>query len=389
MPAGSAPGNPNGSFLVSVNNPTTVSWSATVVGSLGSVPAWLDLGTTSGSSTSSQPGTISFSIDRTAAAALAPGAYYGRIEVTSSDISNSPQDFEVVLNVTAANAPAAPDPEPGGLLFITTVGGAPFAQTVTVYSGSPSASTFQTSAATTDGNRWLSVSPGTGSASAGSPGITSVSVKYFRPEGRSVSGRRELFSLSDGRQECKRYAHRSQFRCRRGAGHFGGGFAHRSAAGQWMHSLRSCPGSNGTGKQFLRAGRVAHTIGDPARERLRFGGDQRPDRGDVLDGDPPLALPLADATRGALFGHMVAAQSLFAGGDQPDRQRAELSGRKHSDCWRGYQPQMPCRCSRRTGRCTASIRWWGDCWRPAQLCPSTDSICRRRQPSLPAFRSQP
>ncbi len=100
MPAGSAPGNPNGSFLVSVINSTPVNWYAAVLPGA----SWLVLATPGGTSSSTQPATVSFSIDPVAAGALSPGAYYGRIEITSTDVSNSPQDFEVVLNVTPAAA---------------------------------------------------------------------------------------------------------------------------------------------------------------------------------------------------------------------------------------------------------------------------------------------
>jgi uncharacterized protein (TIGR03437 family) len=172
MPAGSVPGNPNGSFLVSVNNSTPVNWSAAVLPGA----SWLVPGTLSGTSSSTQPGTVSFSIDPVAAGALSPGAFYGRIEITSTDVSNSPQDFEVVLNVTPAAAAVTPDLEPGGLLFITSAGGVLPPETVTVYSGSVNPLTFQASAATNNGSGWLSVTPATGSASAGAPGVTTVGV---------------------------------------------------------------------------------------------------------------------------------------------------------------------------------------------------------------------
>jgi len=176
QPAGSAPGNPNGSFLVSVNSSTAVSFSAAIVSIPGlPLPSWLVLGTTSGSASSTQPGTVSFSIDPVAAAALAPGGYYGEIQISSSQLSNSPENFEVVLNVSPANSPVAPDPEPGGLLYITTAGGSALPpETVTVYSSSAGPLTFQASAESV-GN-WLSVTPATGSTSATSPGVTTVSV---------------------------------------------------------------------------------------------------------------------------------------------------------------------------------------------------------------------
>ena len=177
MPAGSTPGNPNGAFLVSVNNPTPVNFTASVAtASPYFLPSWLVLNTQSGTSTNAQPASVAFSIDPVASAALAPGAYYGLIQVVSTDIANSPQDYEVVLNVVPATTPIVPDPEPGGLLFITTVGGVVPPQNVSIYSGSVTPLTFQASAAVTNGKGWLTVSPFTGSASAGSPGVTTVTV---------------------------------------------------------------------------------------------------------------------------------------------------------------------------------------------------------------------
>jgi len=172
MQAGGAPGNPSGSFLVSVTNAAPINWTATV---LPGAP-WLTLSTVSGSASSASPGTVGFAIDPVASAALAPGVYYGLIQVSSAAIVNSPLDFEVVLSVSPATTPLVPDPEPAGLLFITSVGGTVPPQTVTVYSGSTAPSGFQVSATTTDGGSWLSASPETGSASSGSPGTTTVTV---------------------------------------------------------------------------------------------------------------------------------------------------------------------------------------------------------------------
>jgi len=170
--AGSAPGNPNGSFLVSVNSPTPVNYTATVLPGA----SWLVVGTAGGMSTSAQPGTVNYSINPAVSSTLAAGAYYGEIQITSAQVSDSPQDFEVVLNVAPAVAPVTPDPEPGGLLFLTTVGGVLPPQIVTVYSGSSSPLTFQASAATTSGGGWLSVTPTMGTASQSAPGVTMVSV---------------------------------------------------------------------------------------------------------------------------------------------------------------------------------------------------------------------
>jgi hypothetical protein len=172
MQAGGAPGNPSGFFLVSVVSGSSVNWNASVV----SGSPWLSLTTGGGTASTSSPGNVGFSINQAAAALLAPGAYYGVIEVSSSGIVNSPQDFEVVLSVSAASTPVVPDAEPAGLLFITSVGGAPPPQTVTVYSGATMPSGFQANATTNSGGAWLAVNPKTGATSSGSAGVTMVSV---------------------------------------------------------------------------------------------------------------------------------------------------------------------------------------------------------------------
>ena len=170
MQAGGAPGNPNGSFLVTVVG-GTIGWTATLLPGAN----WVTLNTGSGTSSDAQAGTVTYSINGNAAS-LTPQAYYATIEVTSAAVSNSPQDYQIVLNVTPANQAAVPDPEPAGLLFRTAVGGAPAAQPVTVYSSSTMPVSYQASAATTSGGSWLSVAPTVGMASSSSPGGSMVSV---------------------------------------------------------------------------------------------------------------------------------------------------------------------------------------------------------------------
>jgi uncharacterized protein (TIGR03437 family) len=172
MQAGGAPGNANGSFLVTVTNGSAVNWNASVV----SASPWLTLTSASGTASASAPGTVGFSIDPVNAAALVAGVYYGQIQVSGSGIVNSPQNFEVVLSVSPVTTAVIPDPEPAGLLFITTVGGTLPPQTITVYSGSATATGFQAAASTNSGGAWLSVTPNIGSSSTASAGITTVNV---------------------------------------------------------------------------------------------------------------------------------------------------------------------------------------------------------------------
>lgn len=176
VPAGGVAAIPETSFLVSASDAAPVAWTAAV---LPGAP-WLNLVTASGSATAAAPGAVAYSIDQTAAAALAPQVYYGTIRVASTGAANSPQDFQVVLDVTAATAPQTPVPSPAGLLFLTSAGdetgSAPPPQTVQVFASSATAVPYQAAASTTDGNSWLSVSPMTGTTAASSPAQSSVTV---------------------------------------------------------------------------------------------------------------------------------------------------------------------------------------------------------------------
>lgn len=173
-PAGGTPANPDTTFLVNIEDApsanSAVAWSAAV---LPGAP-WLQLGNTSASSTGSTPGTVGYSVSAAAVNGLAPGAYYGTIRVTSSGVINSPQDFEVVLNVLAANVPQVPNPTPAGLTLIATANGNSVSQPDLLYASATGAVPYQASATTSDGNAWLSVTPATGTTTASTPAQTTI-----------------------------------------------------------------------------------------------------------------------------------------------------------------------------------------------------------------------
>ena len=171
--AGSAPGNPGGSLLVTVAGNSTANWTASALpGS-----PWLSLDTPSGTASSATPGTVSFSIDSALSSRLAPGTYYATIRIASPDAIDSPLDFGVILNVTPSTTPVKPDLSPAGLVFVTTAaGGSPASRNVQVHASSNVALPYQASASTNSLPAWLSVSPSTGSASSSAPGASTVSV---------------------------------------------------------------------------------------------------------------------------------------------------------------------------------------------------------------------
>ena len=166
MAQGGQVGNGSGSFLVSVSS-GSVSYTTSVIGA-----NWIT-GGGSGTATPSSPGTVNFAIDPAASALLSPGAYYATVRVSSSGVVNSPQDFQVILNVSPPTTRVIPDPQPAGLVFLSSGAALP-AETVQVFASSKAALAFQSAASTSDGSGWLSVSPTTGSTSATNPASVSV-----------------------------------------------------------------------------------------------------------------------------------------------------------------------------------------------------------------------
>lgn len=166
MAAGGKPGNTNGSFQVTAAG-GNITWSAASKDGA----SWLTLGAASGTSSSGSPDAVSYSIN-SSAASLTPGPYYATIEVTSPDAVNSPQDYQIVLNVAPSTDPPRLTVNPGGLTFSSTS----TSQVVKVYSTSSTPTAYQASASTDDGGSWLSVTP-TGNASSSAPGTATVSVK--------------------------------------------------------------------------------------------------------------------------------------------------------------------------------------------------------------------
>jgi uncharacterized protein (TIGR03437 family) len=177
MHVGGTPGNGNGSFLVNLSGSATLNWTASVI----SPGNWLILNTASGVASGSAPGTVSYSIDPSAAAGLPAQPQYALVEVDAPGATDSPQYFELILDVTAASVSQAPDPSPAGLVFLTESGAAPPPQTVLVRVGGaaddPTFQTgFQAAAATSQGGQWLAVSSSTGTTSSSQPAKVQVTV---------------------------------------------------------------------------------------------------------------------------------------------------------------------------------------------------------------------
>ncbi len=176
MHQGGTPGNSNGSFLVNVSGDATLNWTASVT----SGTDWLILNTPSGMASGSAPGTVSYSIDPSVAG-LPAQPQYALIQVTAPGATDSPQYFEMILNISQQSVALAPDPSPAGLVFLTETGAPPPPQTVLVrVAGSADNPNFQTgfqaAAATSDGAQWLAVSSSTGTTSSSQPAKVEITV---------------------------------------------------------------------------------------------------------------------------------------------------------------------------------------------------------------------
>lgn len=151
---------------------TTVNWSAKILSGSDTV----SLGASSGTATTSSPGSLPINLAQNATQ-LAPGAHYALISISDPNAHNSPLYVVVVLNLAAANSPAVPDLNPAGLFFVVAAGGAASTpQNVSVNTSSAQPITFQAAASTADDGKWLVVNPDSGQTSGATAGTFAVSV---------------------------------------------------------------------------------------------------------------------------------------------------------------------------------------------------------------------
>jgi hypothetical protein len=133
---------------------------------------WLVASPTSGRADASTPATVTVSINP---AGLAPGDYYGQVQVSGAGISNSPQTASVVLNIAPAGTDLGAFLQTTGLIFVGRAGGAnPAAKTVQVTNPSNRPLTFSATTFSENGKNFFTVLPASGSVSAANPVQLSV-----------------------------------------------------------------------------------------------------------------------------------------------------------------------------------------------------------------------
>jgi hypothetical protein len=159
------------SFSVFNEGASALSWTAAA--STISGGSWLTVTPASGSATVTQGAEAQVRVNP---AGLAPGDYYGQVEVRAAGASNSPQVVAVVMNVVRREASPGPVVSPTGLIFVGRQGEAnPPAQTVLVNLLDNVALSYNATTTTTaSSTNRFAVQPSTGNVSGAEPARLSV-----------------------------------------------------------------------------------------------------------------------------------------------------------------------------------------------------------------------
>ncbi len=112
---------------------------------------------------------------------LAPGEYYGRVEVTAGPADNTPQIATVLLKVLPAGSAQVPEVRPAGLVFISEEGTNPGSQTIRVTNLKGGNTGFVSGPLTSDRGPWLRYSPDVGATTTEEPASMVV-----QPEHRAL-----------------------------------------------------------------------------------------------------------------------------------------------------------------------------------------------------------
>ncbi len=165
-------GNPLPQNITILNSGTgSMDWTATVKTLTGS--NWLSLSRASG--TVVRPSVDFSSVDVIVdGSSLAPGNYFGQIQVRATNANNSPQTVSVILNVLPPNSKLGPEVRPTGLVFIGTADSAPGSQTVQVANRGSGTLNFKSTRLNYGNVVWFTSVPTVGAVAANQPATLTV-----------------------------------------------------------------------------------------------------------------------------------------------------------------------------------------------------------------------
>ena len=145
-----------------------MSWSASAT-TLSGGSSWLTVTPNSGTADASslQAALVQVAVNP---AGLAPGSYYGQVQVSASGAGNSPQFALVTLNVLPAGTNPAPVVQPTGLIFTGAAGAtSPGSQDLVISNLSGSSVSLASGHLTFDGGNWFDSLPLTATVAPNQP----------------------------------------------------------------------------------------------------------------------------------------------------------------------------------------------------------------------------
>jgi uncharacterized protein (TIGR03437 family) len=145
----------------------SMNWTAAASDLAGKSVNWLSVDPNSGASDAASRNVPQFTVSVNHVG-LAPGNYYGQIQVTAPGADNSPQFVLIVLTVLPAGTNPGPVVQPTSLIFNATAGGvSPSSQTVTVSNLYTQATSFASGRVTESGKPWFTYIPAAGTIAPG------------------------------------------------------------------------------------------------------------------------------------------------------------------------------------------------------------------------------
>ncbi len=168
-----------------------MNWSASA-STLSGGMTWLTVTPASGSTDAASLSVplVNVAVDQTG---LAPGEYYGQIQVSSPTADNSPQIVSVVLDVLPPGSNPGPLVRPTGLIFTGILGSAPAgSQVVTISNLSAGSSSFTSGSLTVDGTAWFNHLPAAGTVAPSQPATVLVQANFT---GLTAGVRRGVLTL--------------------------------------------------------------------------------------------------------------------------------------------------------------------------------------------------
>ena len=170
----SVAGSPTQSQSISISNLVTGELPFSVKSFEPTGDSWL--AAFSGGATASESAPVTAELEANPAG-LAPGTYFGRVDVSAPTAVNTPESIDVALTVLPASNNSTPNLSPSAISFVANGTTPPAGQQVQVATLSDQQVPLITTVGTNDGAAWLTVSPGTGTATASQPFMSTITVQ--------------------------------------------------------------------------------------------------------------------------------------------------------------------------------------------------------------------